>query len=316
MITATSPLLLIGGVILGIAALAISLFLIPRSRNSAIAVTRRRPNAVAQDSVLTRVTNSAVALVDGSVSAGRASGTRLLLEQAGSRMRPADYVFLVICATFTGAVVGFILGGLLMAVLLGVLVPVGARMVLSVRTSRRRAQFEAQLGDTLQMLSGSMRAGHSLLRAVDAVAQEAQSPTKDEFSRIIGEVRLGRDLRDALLDAASRLHSEDFLWATQAIEIHREVGGDLAEVLDQVAETIRERTQIKGQVQALSAEGRLSAYVLIALPTGMFAYLSLFNGTYIQPLFTQPVGWIMLVVAIILLGLGSFWLSRVIKIKF
>ncbi|MGR0158905.1 type II secretion system F family protein [Paenarthrobacter nitroguajacolicus] len=316
MITETSPLLLIGGIILGVVALAIGIALIPRSRNSAIALSRRRPNAGSQDSVLTRMTNSAVALVDGSVSASRASGTKFLLEQAGSRMRPADYVLLVICATFTGAVVGFILGGVLVAILFTVIVPVGARMLLSVRTSRRRARFEAQLGDTLQLLSGSMRAGHSLLRAVDAVAQEAQSPTKEEFARIVGEVRLGRDLRDALLEAASRLHSEDFLWATQAIEIHREVGGDLAEVLDHVAETIRERAQIKGQVRALSAEGRLSAYVLIALPTGMFLYLSLFNGTYIQPLFTHPVGWIMLVVAIILLGLGSFWLSRVVKIKF
>ncbi|MFJ6535337.1 type II secretion system F family protein [Paenarthrobacter sp. NPDC091711] len=316
MITATSPLLLIGGVILGIAALAIGLFLIPQSRNSAIALSRRRPNARPHDSVLTRVTNSAVALVDGSVSASRASGTKLLLEQAGSRMRPADYVLLVICATFTGAVVGFILGGLLVAILFGILVPVGSRMILGIKTSRRRGRFEAQLGDTLQMLSGSMRAGHSLLRAIDAVAQEAQSPTREEFARIVGEVRLGRDLRDALLDAASRLHSEDFLWTTQAVEIHREVGGDLAEVLDHVAETIRERAQIKGQVRALSAEGRLSAYVLIALPTGMFLYLSVFNGSYIQPLFSNPVGWIMLVVAVVLLLVGSFWLSRVVKIKF
>ncbi|WP_347108050.1 type II secretion system F family protein [Paenarthrobacter sp. S56] len=231
-------------------------------------------------------------------------------------MRPADYVLLVICCTFTGIVVGFVLGGVLLAILLAIGVPVGARTVLKIRTSRRRAQFEAQLGDTLQMLSGSMRAGHSLLRSVDAIAQESQSPTREEFARIVGETRLGRDLRDSLMDAASRLRSEDFLWTAQAIEIHREVGGDLAEVLDHVAETIRERAQIKGQVRALSAEGRLSAYVLIALPTGMFLYLSLANGKYIQPLFSHPVGWVMLSVAVVLLALGSFWLSRVVKIKF
>ncbi|UXM90540.1 type II secretion system F family protein [Paenarthrobacter sp. JL.01a] len=314
--TATNPLILVAGLILGLAALAISLFLIPRSRNSEIALSRRRPNGGNEGSVLTRVTNSAVALVDNSVSASRASGTRILLEQAGLRMRPADYVLLVICGTFTGALIGFVLGGLIGIVLFAVGVPLGARLFLKVRTSRRRAQFEAQLGDTLQMLSGSMRAGHSLLRAVDAVAQEAQSPTRDEFARIVGETRLGRDLRDALMDAAARLHSEDFLWAAQAIEIHREVGGDLAEVLDHVGETIRERSQIKGQVRALSAEGRLSAYILIALPTGMFFYLCLFNGTYIRPLFTNPIGWVMLVVAVILLGVGTFWLSRVVKIKF
>ncbi|MGJ0384845.1 MULTISPECIES: type II secretion system F family protein [Micrococcaceae] len=314
--TATNPLILVAGLILGLAALAISLFLIPRSRNSEIALSRRRPNADNEGSVLTRVTNSAVALVDSKVSASRASGTRLLLEQAGLPMRPADYVLLVICGTVTGGLIGFVLGGLIGTILFAIGVPLAARLVLKVRTSRRRAQFEAQLGDTLQMLSGSMRAGHSLLRAVDAVAQEAQSPTRDEFARIVGETRLGRDLRDAMMEAAGRLHSEDFLWAAQAIEIHREVGGDLAEVLDHVAETIRERSQIKGQVRALSAEGRLSAYVLIALPTGMFFYLSLANGTYIRPLFTNPIGWVMLVAAVILLGVGTFWLSRVVKIKF
>lgn len=314
--TTANPLFLVLGVLLGFVALGIGLFLLPRSRNSEIALSRRRPDATSKDSVLTRVTNSAVTLVDGSVSAGRSSGTKILLEQAGARMRPADYVLLVICATFTAAIVGFILGGPLAALLFGIACPILARLVLKIMTSRRRAQFDAQLGDTLQMLSGGMRAGHSLLRSIDAVAQEAQSPTREEFTRIVAEARLGRDLRDSLTDAAARLHSEDFLWTAQAIEIHREVGGDLAEVLDHVAETIRERSQIKGQVRALSAEGRLSAYVLIALPTGMFFYLNLANPTYIRTLFTHPVGWVMLVAAVILLGLGTFWLSRVVKIKF
>jgi tight adherence protein B len=119
-----------------------------------------------------------------------------------------------------------------------------------------------------------------------------------------------------MLDAAHRLRSEDFEWVGQAIEIHREVGGDLAEVLDQVGETIRERSQIKGQVKALSAEGKLSAYILVALPIGMFLYMSVVNNSYIATLYTNFVGWILLVVAAVLLGVGSFWLSRVVKIKF
>jgi tight adherence protein B len=166
------------------------------------------------------------------------------------------------------------------------------------------------------MLSGGLRAGHSLLRSIDAVSQEAEAPTSEEFARIVTETRLGRDLSESLADAAFRLRSEDFDWTGQAIEIHREVGGDLADVLDHVGETIRERAEIKGQVQALSAEGKLSAYILIALPVGMFVYLNFANPSYIGTLFTSLVGWGMVVFALIQLAIGSFWLSRVVKIKF
>ena len=162
-------------------------------------------------------------------------------------------------------------------------------LFLRILASRRRAKFEDQLGDTLQMLAGGLRAGHSLLRSVDAVAQEAESPTSEEFARLVNETRLGRDLKDSMLDAARRLKSEDFDWTGQAIEIHREVGGDLAEVLDHVGETIRERSEIKGQVKSLSAEGKLSAYILIALPVGMFLYLSAANPRYMaRPVLEFP----------------------------
>ena len=136
--------------------------------------------------------------------------------------------------------------------------------VLTVRADRRRARFSDQLGDTLQLLAGSLRAGYGLLQAIDAVAQEAEEPTRQEFRRLVIETRLGRDLTDALHSMADRVGGEDFEWVVQAIEIHREVGGDLAEVLDTVAGTIRERNQLHRQVKALSAEGRLSAYVLMA----------------------------------------------------
>ncbi len=189
-------------------------------------------------------------------------------------------------------------------------------LFLKFMANRRRAKFEAQLADTLQMLAGGLRAGHSLLRAIDAVAQEAEAPTSEEFSRLVNESRLGRDLKDSMLDAARRLKSDDFDWTAQAIEIHREVGGNLAEVLDQVGETIRERSEIKGQVKSLSAEGKLSAYILIALPVGMFVYLSAANPAYMGILYTNLLGWVMVGVSVVLLALGSLWLSRVVKIKF
>jgi tight adherence protein B len=189
-------------------------------------------------------------------------------------------------------------------------------IVIKIMTARRRAKFDRQLDDTLQLLSGGLRAGHSLLRSIDAAATEAESPTSEEFARVVAENRLGRDLKDSLVDVAHRMKCEDFDWTAQAIEIHREVGGDLAEVLDHVAETIRERSQIKGQVRALSAEGKLSAYILVALPIGIFLFLQISSPGYTGVLFTNPLGWVMLIGAVVMLSLGAFWLSRVIKIKF
>lgn len=312
----TSPVFLALGILFAFLALCVAVFVFLGSRNSDIALSRRRPGGAVQTSALTKVTTSAVAFVDNAVGKTRSSGTKASLEKAGIRMKPADYVLLITCSAFVAGIVGFIMSGFFFGLLLLIAAPFVAKLIVSVLTARRRAKFELQLGDTIQMLSGGMRAGHSLLRSIDAVAQEAETPTRDEFARMVAETRLGRDLKDSMSDAADRLDSEDFVWTAQAIEIHREVGGDLADVLDHVGETIRERAQVKGQVRSLSAEGRLSAYILIALPVGMFLYLSLTNPKYIGLLYSNLLGWVMVVSAAILLGLGAFWLSRVVKIKF
>lgn len=312
---ATSPLFLAFGVGLCFIALTIGLLLVLRP-GSAIPLSRRRPEAVDKKPLLTQVTSTAVSFIDRRVGKNAKFGTPESLEQAGLRIKQGDFILAVTCAAVTVGIVGFILGGIFLGLLLLVLTPFAASLCLAFLTARRRAKFAAQLGETLQMLAGGLRAGHSLLRSVDAVAQEAEAPTSEEFARIVTETRLGRDLRDSMADAALRLKSEDFDWTSQAIEIHREVGGDLADVLDHVGETIRERAEIKGQVQALSAEGKLSAYILIALPLGMFAYLSFANPSYIGTLYGSLLGWGMIASAVIELAVGAFWLSRVVKIKF
>jgi tight adherence protein B len=315
-VSITNPVFLALGVALCLSAAAVLFLVTFKSNRGEIAISRRRPGVVSGPTLLTRVTDSATSFLERNVSKNARFGSRASLEQAGLKMRQADFLLLVACGAVSAGFIGFILGGALSALLLVVATPFLAMVVLNVLSSRRRAKFEAQLGDTLQMLSGGLRAGHSLLRSVDAVSKEAEAPTSEEFARLVNENRLGRDLRDSMLDAAHRLRSEDFEWVGQAIEIHREVGGDLAEVLDQVGETIRERSQIKGQVKALSAEGRLSAYILVALPVGMFLYMSVVNSSYIATLDTGLIGWILLGVAVVLLGVGSFWLGRVVKIKF
>ena len=149
------------------------------------------------------------------------------------------------------------------------------------RTSRRRAKFADQLDDTLQLIAGGLRAGHGLIRSGRrGRAATPTRPTSEELARVVNETRLGRDLADALAVTAQRMQSDDFEWVAQAIAINRETGGNLAEVLDQVGKTIRERNQIRRQVSALSAEGRLSAIVLVALPIVVFLFLAVIQPTY------------------------------------
>ena len=166
--------------------------------------------------------------------------------------------------------------------------PFGAKLLLKFRAARRQAAFADQLDDSLQLMAGSLRAGHSLLRSVDSVASEADAPTSEEFARIVNETRVGRDLNDALDEVAERMGSDDFTWVAQAIAIHREVGGNLAEVLDAVGHTIRERNAIRRQVKALSAEGKLSAIVLMALPFGVIGFISMSNPGYLAKFTAEP----------------------------
>ena len=311
-----SPLVFVGGLLLVYAALAIVIVVVFASRS--VPLSRRRPELQANhNSGLTKLTDHAVTALNQQLR-GRGPGllSRERLDSAGLRKQPGDYLLFAGAAAFVAAVIGFLLGGLVPAFLLLVMTPVGLLLLLQVLVSRRRRKFAEQVPDALQMLAGGLRAGHSLLRAVDAAAEENESPMKEELSRVVNETRIGRDLGESLADVARRTANEDFASITRAIEIHREVGGDLAQVLDNVGETIRDRTQLRGQVKALSAEGRMSALVLMALPIVMFFGLTLFNPLYSKVFLTTFPGFLMIVTAVVLLAAGGFWLSRLIKPKF
>ncbi len=238
------------------------------------------------------------------------------LEQAGLGIRAPEFVVLSLAAAAAGSAGVMAVLGPIPALIFLLLSPFGARFLLRFLASRRRAKFSEQLDETLQLLAGGLRAGHSLLRAIDAVAGEAEAPTTEEFSRIINETRLGRDLGEALDEAASRMRSEDFSWVAQAIAIHREVGGNLADVLDQVGQTIRERSQIRGQVKALSAEGKISALVLMLLPLVITVALMLMSPGYMNPMVQTPLGLAMIGVAALLFTAGGLWLRKVVQFKF
>ena len=282
--------------------------------DASISEERRRPFGDTNKSSLTNFTDSTVAVLDKTVGGGPYSRSRL--EDAGLHMPPSNFLILVVAASAVMGLAGLLLIGPALAFILAVVTPLLAWLVLSLLADRRRAKFSHQLSDNLMLITGGLRAGHSVLAAVNAAARESSSPTSEEFARVVNEVRIGRDLNAALTETASRMKSDDFSWICQAIQINREVGGDLAEVLDHVAETIRERGEIKAQVQALSAEGKLSGMILVGLPFAMALLLTVVNPTYLGVLFTNPVGWVMLAVGAVMMIIGSLWMRKTIQIKF
>lgn len=311
-----SPVLLVLGSLLIFASLLLLFIVVLKPSAGAVPLSRRRPDMPAELSVFGRVSSSTVGAVDDALGKSGGLYSKDLLYDAGVKTSPADFTVFVLSMSFVaGLLVGF-LSNVVLGLLVACIVPLVARVVLSMRRDKRRARFDAQLPDTIQTLIGGLRAGHSVMRSIDAVAAEAEAPASEELARIVNETRIGKDSHQAIEEAALRMDSEDFRWIAQAIQIHREVGGDLAEVLEHVLETIRERSQIKGQVRALSAEGKMSAYILMALPVGIALLFSVLNPPYILTLVQNFLGFLMIGASAVMYAIGGFWLSRIIKIKF
>ncbi|GAA4112445.1 hypothetical protein GCM10022215_08790 [Nocardioides fonticola] len=239
------------------------------------------------------------------------------LDAAGSELKPAEWLLLHVGIFLGVGLIGVLLaaGNIVLGVfviLLGAIMP---WVVLVVRGSRRRRKFDSVLPDTLQLMSGALAAGLSLQQAVDTIVKEGSDPIASEFRRVLVETRLGVPVEIALDGVAERFGSKDFEWVVMAIRIQRQVGGNLAELLDTVAATMREREYMRRQVASLSAEGRLSAWVLGLLPPLFLLYLVVTQRSYVEPLFTDPRGWFMLAFAGLWLGIGVFWMSRLVKVE-
>jgi Flp pilus assembly protein TadB len=238
------------------------------------------------------------------------------LDRAGMTLRPGQWKAWRFGATFTGVVVLGLLGGLIGALLGAVLGWFAAGLYRRVREQRRKQAFADQLPDSLQMIASSLRSGFSLAQAIDAVVQESSpGPLTVELGRAMGEVRLGADLNEAMERAAERVESEDLAWAVMAMRIQRETGGNLAEILETTVETLRERERLRRHVRALSAEGRLSGYILIAMPFATFAWFLLIRRDYLSALWTTPFGLAMLLGAAVLMAIGAVWMARWVKVE-
>jgi len=192
---------------------------------------------------------------------------------------------------------------------------VGTVIYLRVRGNRRLARFEAGLGDLLTITANSLRAGYSFVQAIQVVAEDVRGPMQQELTRILEEMNVGVPLEQAFRGAAARIQSEDFNLIVTAILIQRQVGGNLAEVLDEIAETIRHRTELKEEVKVLTSQGRLSTVVFMVLPVGLATIMYFMSPSYVGILFHSKIGIGMLIAAALLQVVGYFIIRRVIDIE-
>lgn len=237
------------------------------------------------------------------------------LAGAGNSLKPAEWLILHAAIALGAAFVGLILkGGALMVIMFiaGAFLP---WWWLKRKHSKRLAAFNAQLAETLTLMGGGLSAGLSLPQAVDTVVREGHQPMAGELGRALVEQRLGIPIEETLDNVAERMESEDFGWVVMAIRIQREVGGNLAELLNTVSDTLRDREYLRRQVRVLSAEGRFSGYVLTGLPIALFCYMLVVKRDFIEPMITTSTGYLLLAIAGFMLSMGGFVMSRLTKIK-
>ncbi|HEY2704690.1 MAG TPA: type II secretion system F family protein [Candidatus Dormibacteraeota bacterium] len=187
--------------------------------------------------------------------------------------------------------------------------------VLRFLQARRRKQFDKQLGDTIILLSNALKAGFSFAQAVSTVTKSARPPIADEFSRATREMALGISVDDALNHMVKRNVSEDFDLMVTAVQIHRVVGGNLAEILDTIAHTIRERVRIKGEISSLTAQARASGWIITVLPLALAGMLCVISPDYFNPMFHQTLGIVMLAIGGFSMAVGFALIQKIVKIE-
>lgn len=239
------------------------------------------------------------------------------LAQADVKLRPAEYLAARVLAMFGAGIVAFVLGGAIFAIvgaIIGFFIP--PIYVGRAKKSRLKA-FDNQLSDMLNLIVNGLRAGFSTLQAMEAVSHEMPSPISDEFRRVVQEMQLGISMEEALEHLLRRINSDDLDLVVTAMNVQREVGGNLAEILDVISFTIRERVRIKGEISALTAQGRATAWVISALPIALVGLLFAVNPTYIMQFFnpeTRSCGIPMIVGAGLMVVVGFMITQKIVDI--
>lgn len=237
-----------------------------------------------------------------------------LLETARLPVRPGEFVLFVIAGGVVGAAfVTAITSSALFGLAALVASPFLATAYLKRRIRQRQRKFEAQFPDALTLIGSSLSAGHTFLRAIQIMCEEAEAPLSEEFARVVSETQLGDPLVDALERMAQRLSIRDVDWVVQAIRIQQTVGGKLADLLHTLADFIRAREEIRREIDVLTAEGRISAYVLGALPIFLAIFIQVSNPGYLDPMF-QGWGWVFMGGALAAVSIGMGIILRMVKV--
>ena len=255
----------------------------------------------------------------GDTKKGKPSVSEQLL-RADLKLRTSEFFMIqigstVLLALIAGLRFGFSLGSLpeiFIAGLIGYIVP--GRYV-RYRIARRLRAFNNQLGDTLTLLSNAIKAGYSFAQAIDTVAKNAVPPIADEFGRAVREMNLGGSPDEALQNITKRVASPDFDLVATAYSIHRTVGGNLAEILDNISYTIRERVRIKGEISTLTAQARASGTLITFLPIVLAVFMYFVTPTYFRPMFENFIGWILIAIGVFMIFVGNLIIRRVVAIE-
>jgi tight adherence protein B len=238
-----------------------------------------------------------------------------MLDRAGSRMRVGELITIWGLGGVIFVALGWLLAGLVGLVLVAIIVIALPLAVLQSFVDRRSRLFAAQLPDVLKLTASSLRAGFSLVQGLDSVTRQVREPSRGELQRVLAEARLGRPIDEALVDAAARIHNRDFTESVVAVRIQQETGGNLAGLFDTLAETMVQRLQMRRQVKTLTAEGRLSAYILGIMPLALGIFIFVVDRPYELVLFHSSAGRIMLVGGLVLIVAGFFWMYKTVKIE-
>jgi len=240
------------------------------------------------------------------------------LARADVKLTVGEYLALLAIAIVGGGAIGYLTSG--QSPIVAILGAVGGYFAPGIYVGfmqgRRLNMFNDQLGDTINLLVNGLRSGYSILQAMEAVARELPQPVAGEFDRVVKEVQLGLTLEQSLQNMLRRVKSDDLDLVVTAINVQREVGGNLAEILEVISHTIRERVRIKGEVRVLTAQGMLTGYVITGLPLAITLLLYVMNREYISRLWTSGLcGWVMVAAGLILISSGFVIIQKIVHIE-
>lgn len=244
---------------------------------------------------------------------------RQQLARADIKLTVAEFAALHIIAMIGFFVLGyFVIFGqqLVMGMVSGFVGFFAPRIYVARQTSKRLINFEQQLPDTLGLWVNALRSGYSVMQSMEAISRDSPEPTSTEFKRVVQEVSLGIDMNDAMEHMLERVESEDLDLVVTAVNIQREVGGNLAEILEIISHTIRERIKLKGEIRVLTAQGRITGYLISGLPIILALFLYSINRDYMANLFeNRACGWPLLGIALALIGIGSALVQKIVQIE-